>query len=203
MESSSPRALSRRLGWVALLARSRGFLLGNVLALTLLLGVVGVSGLVPQGWRIASNARPALTITGPDAGTTPQSITAYILGDVRAPGVYTLASGARVQALVTLAGGALADADLTRVDLAARLADGQEIYVPRYGEKIPFTLGGKVNINVASADDLHNALGISRAIATRIVAYRVAHGSFTAISQLLLVPISQAEYDRIKALVTV
>jgi site-specific DNA recombinase len=58
-------------------------------------------------------------------------------------------------------------------------------------------------INVASAEDLHNALGISLSIARRIVAYRAAHGSFTAISQLLLVPISRAEYDKIAPLVTI
>ncbi|MGH2502668.1 MAG: ComEA family DNA-binding protein, partial [Ktedonobacterales bacterium] len=131
------------------------------------------------------------------------SVTAYILGDVVAPGVYTLATGARVQALVAAAGGALDDADLTRVDLAALVADGQEIYVPQMGETIPLTLGGKIDINVASASDLHHALGIQLAIANRIVAYRAAHGSFTATSQLLLVPISLSEYDKIKALITI
>jgi competence protein ComEA len=83
------------------------------------------------------------------------------------------------------------------------VADGQEIYVPQMGETIPLTLGGKIDINVASASDLHHALGIQLAIANRIVAYRAAHGSFTAISQLLLVPISLSEYNKIKALVTV
>jgi competence protein ComEA len=71
------------------------------------------------------------------------------------------------------------------------------------GETVPLTLGGKLDINVASADDLHNALGVSLTIARRIVAYRVAHGSFTAISQLLLVPITRSEYDKVKDLVTV
>jgi competence protein ComEA len=142
-----------------------------------------------------------ITITGPGSGSA--SIAGYILGDVASPGVYTLPYGARVQDLVAAAGGALSDADLTRVDLAARVADGQEVYVPRMGETVPLMLGGKVDINVASAEDLHHALGISLTISRRIVAYRVAHGSFTAVSQLLLVPISRAEYDKIKDLVTV
>lgn len=150
---------------------------------------------------LTQRSASTLTITGP--GVSPATITAYILGDVAAPGVYTLPDGARVQDLVDAAGGAQADADLAQVDLAARVADGQEIYVPRAGETVPLTLGGKLDINVASAEDLHHALGISLTIAERIVAYRAAHGSFTAVSQLLLVPISRSEYDRIAPLVTI
>lgn len=145
----------------------------------------------------------ALTITGPGTTAAPSTITAYILGAVATPGVYTLPDGARVQDLVAAAGGARSDADMTQVDLAARLADGQEVYVPHAGETVPLTLGGKVDINVADATQLHNSLGISLTIARRIVAYRAAHGDFTAVSQLLLVPISRAEYDKIAPLVTV
>jgi competence protein ComEA len=191
-------------GWFSAVARSKVFIGANALALAGLLLLAGLR-LAPG---VAANliagrqpARPAISISGP--GTSDASVTAYILGDVVAPGVYTLATGARVQALVAAAGGALDDADLTRVDLAALVADGQEIYVPQIGETIPLTLGGKIDINVASASDLHHALGIQLATANRIVAYRAAHGSFTAISQLLLVPISLSEYNKIKALITI
>jgi competence protein ComEA len=112
--------------------------------------------------------------------------------------VYTLAAVARVSDLVQAAGGLTPDADLTRVDLAAHVADGQEVYVPRIGEVVPADLNGLVNLNVATAQELHDALGISLEIAQRIVAYRTAHGPFTAVSQLLLVPISRSTYDRIK-----
>lgn len=185
--------------------RSRAFVVANAVllaALTLLAGARFTPGIQAALGQPAPSTQSAITITGPGVGA-PTSITAYILGDVAAPGVYTLAAGARVQELVAAAGGALSDADLARIDLAARVADGQEVYVPRWGETIPLTLGGKININVASANDLQHALGLQRAIAERIVAYRVAHGPFTAISQLLLVPISRATYDRIKAVVTV
>ena len=145
-------------------------------------------------------AHPTVAITGP--GTT-QQIEGYVLGAVLRPGVYTLHSGARVRELVEAAGGLLDNADITRVDLAALLADGQAIYVPRLGEQIPLQLGGKLNLNVATEADLHNALGITTSIARKIIAYRAAHGSFTSVSQVLLVPVSQATYDRIKNLVTV
>jgi competence protein ComEA len=186
------------------LARSRGFLAANAVIFAALVMVTGVRFMpaIQAALAQAQPARSAISVTGPGVSMT-ASVTAYILGDVAAPGVYTLAEGARVQALVVAAGGALGDADMTRVDLAARVADGQEIYVPQVGETIPLTLGGKVDINIASANDLHHALGLQLAIATRIVAYRVAHGPFTAVSQLLLVPISRATYDKIKAIVTV
>lgn len=174
--------------------------------LTLALFALVGARYAPLAPALLTAARPqlgasTLTITGP--GATSTTITAYILGDVATPGVYTLSEGARVQDLVDAAGGAQSDADLTQVDLAARVADGQEVYVPAIGETVPLTLGGKVDINVASVTDLHHALGVSLTIARRIVVYRAAHGSFTAVSQLLLVPISRSEYDRIKDLVTI
>lgn len=147
-----------------------------------------------------ARAHPTVAITGPGVS---QEVEGYVLGAVLRPGVYSLHSGARVRELVEAAGGLLDNADITRVDLAGLLADGQAVYVPRLGEQIPLQLGGKLNLNVASEADLHNALGITASIARKIVAYRAAHGPFTAVSQLLLVPISQATYDRIKDLVTV
>jgi competence protein ComEA len=193
--------------WLSAVARSKIFIGANALALAGLLLLAGLRLAPGVAANLAAGrqpAQPAISISGPGTNSAANaSVTAYILGDVVAPGVYMLATGARVQALVAAAGGALDDADLTRVDLAALVVDGQEIYVPQIGETIPLTLGGKIDINVASASDLHHALGIQLAIANRIVAYRAAHGAFTAISQLLLVPISLSEYDKIKALVTI
>ena len=138
---------------------------------------------------------------------------AVILGAVVSSGVYALPRGSRVHDLVAGAGGATTDADLARVSLAqvslaqvslaGELADGGTVYIPRVGETIPPTLGGKLHINTANERDFRYALGLSAEIAQRIVAYRTAHGPFTAISQLLLVPISQTTYDRIRLLVTV
>jgi len=145
----------------------------------------------------------SIVITGPGVSDDPQQIQAYALGAVTTPGVYALAPGARVHDLVDAAGGPTSDADLSTVALAAPLGDGQTVYVPHTGETPPLLLGGKVDLNTANEAQLHSALGISLEIARRIVAYRVAHGQFTAISQLLLVPVSRTTYDHIKDLVTV
>jgi DNA uptake protein ComE-like DNA-binding protein len=167
------------------------------LTLTCLL-VIGIafqlidqSGNWPPGF---AQPHPTVAITGPGVS---QEIEGYVLGAVLRPGVYTLHSGARVRELVLAAGGLLDNADITQVDLAGLLADGQAVYVPRLGEKIPLQLGGKLKLNAANESDLHNALGITTSIARKIVAYRAAHGPFTSVSQLLLVPVSTTTYDRI------
>lgn len=143
-----------------------------------------------------------ITITGPGvAGST--HIQVYALGAVRTPGVYTLTEGARVHDLIEFAGGVLSDADLSNINLAAALTDGMSVYVPLVGEVVPLERGGKIDLNAATAEQLHNALGITLTTARHIVAYRADRGGFTAVSQLLLVPISRTIYDRIKDLVTV
>lgn len=178
--------------------------LSVVVALVLLSGT-GVNRLRRSGaWQPAFlQPHPTIAITGPGVAMTPQPLEAYVLGAVLRPGVYALHDGARVRELVVAAGGLLDIADTTQVDLAAVLVDGQSVYVPRLGEKVPLELGGRVTLNAASAADLHNALGITTAVANRIVAYRVSHGPYTAISQLLLVPVSKTTYDRIKDLVSI
>lgn len=171
-----------------------------------LLAATGAQLAARWGWSLPALwwAQPhTIQITGPGVDQASLTIQAYILGAVEAPGVYTLEADARVSDLVRAAGGLLPEADAARVNLAARVADGQEIYVPRVGQVVPPDLAGLVNLNTASAQDLHDALGLSPDVAQRIVAYRETHGSFTAVSQLLLVPISQTTYDRIKELVTV
>lgn len=166
-----------------------------ILALLLLAGIVTVLRL-PD-----TSSQPTATIIRPT-----DQIQAYIVGAVAHPGVYPLHNGDRVDKLLQEAGGALPNADLVRVNLAAYVTDGEEVYVPLIGETLPSGLAnggpGKVNINTASADDLHTLLGISLTTANKIVAYRQAHGPYTAITQLLNV-MSRSTYDKIKDRVTV
>ena len=157
---------------------------GNIAAVTHLL------------FRSQTSIKPPVAVPG-------SRLQAYILGSVRTPGVYSLATGARVYTLIQAAGGVTANADLTRVNVASLIADGQTVYIPAVGEVVPIEQSGKININLATALEMHDALGVSLTVANRIVAYRSSHGDFTAISQLLLVPVSRAIYDRIKDLVTI
>jgi competence protein ComEA len=69
-------------------------------------------------------------------------IQVYIVGAVRHPGVYTMDISARVYQLLQMAGGPLPDANLVALNMAAKLSDGQEVYVPKEGETPPAYVGG-------------------------------------------------------------
>ncbi|MBV9231193.1 MAG: ComEA family DNA-binding protein [Chloroflexi bacterium] len=142
-------------------------------------------------------------------------IQVYILGAVKKPGVYTLRANARIYELLQAAGGPLSDANLVAVNLAAKLTDGQEIYITRVGEEPPTMMGSVstsgtagtdssqlVNINTASATELRQSLHISAATAQAIINYRLQQGPYTSVDQLASV-VSKSIYDKIKGMVTV
>lgn len=148
------------------------------------------------------------------------SIQAYIVGEIHHPGVYTLDANARVYQLLQAAGGPLADANLAALNLAARLSDGQEIYVARIGETPPANIGGgsdsssntstasttttsgtQVNINTATAKDLQQTLHISSSNAQKIVDYRLQHGPYSSITTLAQI-LSSTIYKKVKDHVT-
>ena len=140
----------------------------------------------------------------------------YIVGAVKHPGVYTLPVDARVYQLLRMAGGPLPNANLVALNMAARLNDGQEVYVPVIGETPPTSSGGVpgpgtssptgsgqlVNINTATVDEMHQTLHISARTAQKIIDYRTQHGNYTSVDQLLQV-VSKATYSKIKDQVTV
>jgi len=181
----------------------------RVVAPLLMLGLIALLVVVIR----LPDAAAQPTITQSDLITTSVStapaaadIQAYIVGEVVHPGVYPLHSGDRVDTLLQEAGGPKSDADLVRVNLAAHVTDGEEVFVPRVGQPMPSGLPGggpgKVNINTASAEDMHTLLGISLTTANKIVAYREANGPYTDITQLLHV-MSRTTYDKIRAFITV
>ncbi len=164
---------------------------------------------------VNTNAQVSASTTS-DAGST---IQVYIVGAVQHPGVYTLAGDARVYQLLQAAGGPLPQANLAALNLAARLSDGQEVYVTAIGETPPTTTnavastpgttssgttsqGALININSASADELKQALSISNKTAQTIVNYRLQHGPFPSVNALLQA-VSKAIYNKIKDKVTV
>jgi len=141
----------------------------------------------------AATAEPS-----PAATPTPTMLAVYVSGAVRKAGVYRLAEGSRVDDALRAAGGPAADADIVRVNLAARLADEQQIYVPAQGEAaapVPLVSGGgsepaaaagdgTININTAGVAELDTLPRIGPATAQRIIDYRTANGPFAAIEDL-------------------
>jgi competence protein ComEA len=178
----------------------------------------------------ASSSSPQSNVTQQSFGSSSQNSGAgtptggalhvYVIGSVRHPGVYTLPAGARVYQLLQAAGGALPQADLVSLNLAAPLTDGQEVYVLTVGETPPTYLGGVpgpgttngtvtttttttqngqlVNINTATSDEMRTILHVSSTTAQKIIAGR----PYTSVAQLLQV-VSREIYDKIEASVTV
>jgi competence protein ComEA len=157
--------------------------------------------------------------------STPATIKVYVTGAVNKPGVYTLHSGDRVEDAIKAAGGATAEADLTRLNLAAWVSDGQQIYVVQKGETppaLPTTPGGqpgktpampatpgpggqpgKININKAGLAELDTLPGIGPVTAQKIIDYRTKNGDFKSIQELKDQKIvNSSTYDKIKDLIT-
>lgn len=157
---------------------------------------------------------PGLTSTTVTLETGP--VLVHAAGAVHAPGVYRLEADARVADLVEAAGGPLADAELDRLNLAATVADGQQVYVPRQGEAVPEVAGstgdsagtgagdGLVDVNTAGADELETLPGVGPATAAAILDERERRGSFSSVDDLLDVPgIGDAKLEALRDLVQV
>ncbi len=134
------------------------------------------------------------------------AIYVHILGEVVSPGLYELRDGDRAVDAVAAAGGFTAKADQSQLNLARYVVDGEQIIVPAVGvaPAASGTAGGKVNLNTADASQLEALPRIGPAMAQRIIDWREANGSFTAVEDLLSVTgIGAKTFDGLKDLVTV
>jgi competence protein ComEA len=159
-----------------------------------LLAFAGLRLLHPSGGGAAAPVRldPA---PGPRSGAPPGRVVyVHVAGAVRHPGLLRVPASARVAVAVRRAGGAARGADLTAVNLAARLHDGEQVIVPRVGgdagtaQAGPVTgaaaVGPKLGLGTASVEQLDSLDGIGPTLAQRIVDYRQAHGGFRSLEQL-------------------
>ena len=187
-------------------------------------GTAGNGGDEADG-RGATGDRDRSGGVGEDSTAGPEEVVAHAAGAVNAPGVYRLPVGARVDDLVHAAGGLAPDADPQRINLAARLADGSRLYVPRVGEPDPPAVVGPdgappadgaggssdggtaaplVDLNAADEAELDTLPGVGPATAAAIVTFRDENGPFGSVDELLDVPgIGEAKLERIRPLVTV
>lgn len=181
--------------------------------------VVHVLAGAPADVVVAEDVVPRAPTTPQAAGpTTPQAAIAddpdtaagvgeagavlvHVVGSVHAPGVVELPAGARVVDAVAAAGGATAEADLSALNLARPVVDGEQVRVPRPGEEPAVPIGGAaageapgpageapgagpVDVNRATAAELEALPGIGPVLAARIVAHREEHGPFAAVDDL-------------------
>ncbi len=111
-----------------------------------------------------------------------------VTGAVAYPGVYRLPAGSRVNDAVQRAGGAAAKARLEAVNLAARLADGQQVVVPEDGPAGAVAAGGEeegpISLGTATVEQLDTIDGIGPVTAEDIVEFREEHGGLSSVEQL-------------------
>jgi competence protein ComEA len=153
--------------------------------------------------------------------TASTEVVVHVAGAVVSPGVRRLPPGSRVTDALDAAGGALPGADLPRINLAAPLVDGQQVYVPKPGEEAPVAAGSglpggagagsggavpgtPVDLNTATAEQLDTLPGVGPATAAAIIEHREQHGPFTSVDQLLDVRgIGEAKLEQLRDLVSV
>ncbi len=150
-----------------------------------------------NAWSTAASSQSTAS-TSATSTSASSKVVVDVKGAVKTPGVYTLTRSARVQEAIAAAGGQTATADMRQVNLAKQLVDQQVVYVPNQGEQVATdptataTSGGvgesseseKINLNLASKEDLMKISGIGDKKADKILAYRQAHGQFKTIDEL-------------------
>ena len=187
----------------------------------------GMAGAADEGAaQTAATARRAAVseASGPmaSAGSAPAGAGAeavvHVAGAVVRPGVYTLAAGSRVADAIEAGGGPAPEADLDRLNLAAKVVDGQRVLVTRRGEPAPpdeGTTGGgdpasgvgsgeRLNLNTATKAQLEALPGIGPSMAQAILDQRQRRGGFRSVRDLLDVRgIGDARFAELRDLVSV
>jgi competence protein ComEA len=194
---------------------SRSQLLAYALAVVVVV-VLGVRFMQRQGHASTPEATAA---TGRASGTAgrgsatvrierdearPQLV--HVAGAVRRPGVYRLPAGARVQEAVRRAGGPRPGADVNAINLAAKVADGQQVVVPARAPTAAKPVAGAapepgpegpaaggaprapVSLNSATAEQLDTLDGVGPATASKIIEWRTQNGGFRSVDDLARVP---------------
>lgn len=175
----------RRSGWAYVAA---------ALALALVAWRIGPGSGGGEGGQPVSAG--AGTVAVPERAPGGPEGMVHVAGEVRRPGVYPIVAGARVIQAIRGAGGPTRTADMSGLNLAATLQDGQQVVVPAKvvpGAAAPAgasgaAVSGPISLSSASAEDLDALDGIGPTLAGRIVDWRTAHGGFASLEQLLEVP---------------
>ena len=160
----------------------------------------------------ASGGSAGATTGTASARGSPESVVVDVVGQVARPGVVTVPGGSRVVDVLAAAGGALATADVQRLNLARLVADGEQLFVPKPGETPPPLIGavggvgsggvtaggaaagsggagagaavGPIDLNSATLAALDTLPGVGPVLAQRILDWRAQHGRFSTVDEL-------------------
>lgn len=144
-------------------------------------------------------------------------IVVHITGEVENEGIIKIEEGARISDVIENAGGVTKEADLSKINLAYTVQDGQKIYVPSINDKEEIETvtdnagenviqsnennvkNERININTANQTELETLNGIGPSTALKIINYRNENGKFEKIEDIKNVPgIGDAKFENIK-----
>jgi competence protein ComEA len=139
------------------------------------------------GGAAVSVSRPAEARSSPSG----RAVYVHVAGRVARPGLYRLPPGSRVATAIDRAGGPARGAELSAVNLAMRVQDGQQVLVPRRGAPATAAAAGgdgaggaRLSLATATVEQLDQLDGIGPTLAKRIVDYREQHGGFRSLDEL-------------------
>ncbi len=184
------------------------------------------SGAAPSAATHTARSTTTATTSAPGASgsakpttATSAKIVVHVAGAVTHAGVVELGANARVIDAIEAVGGAQADGDLDRLNLAAKLVDGERVYVAKVGQADPGVAadgsgeaggtgtgapGAKINLNTATQAQLESLPGIGPTYAQAIIAERQARGGFKSVNELRNVRgIGDKRFSELEPLVTV
>ena len=164
----------------------------------LVAGVVALLVLVVAGKLLLRPQPPAVPppvrVAARAAASSSTTLFVNVVGAVRRPGLYRLKDGSRVADAVTRAGGPTPRAQIELLNLAARIADGEQIVVPRRGVVGAVAApgggvaAGPVHLNSATLEQLDGLPGVGPVTAQKILDYRQQHGAFGSVDELDAIP---------------
>lgn len=148
-----------------------------------------------------------------------EKIKVYITGEVNNPGVKELEYGARIEDIIILAEGLTEFANISKVNLAYKLEDGQKVYIPNVNEKIEEYITeengegilenstktlDKININTAGIELFCKLPGVGESLASRIIDYREENGNFKSVEDLKNVAgIGEKKFETLKEYIVI
>jgi len=173
--------------------------------------IIIICGIIYYNFSISDNQPTIEVFTGTPSDSLIEEVVhiliVYVTGEVMYPGVYELEENSRLQDAILIAGGATEYADLSIINLARFISDGEHIIVPAFGDPPPPALGqspGRININTATQSELTTLPNIGPATAANIIAHREQHGRFEEIEQIKYVTrIGERTFESIEDLITV
>jgi len=144
-----------------------------------------------------------------------QNVIIHVVGEVKKQGIVQVKENSRISDVIEAAGGATSEADLSKINLAYAVKDGQKIYVPNINDETDIEIvienagenvlednnekSSKVNINTATQTELETLNGVGPSTALKIINYRKENGNFERIEDIKNVPgIGDAKFESLK-----